>query len=296
MALTDKQKKELRKILEKISTPEEMKAFDLEMLKENNDKATQSIIDKIDQNKPEKTDLSPISLILSKLNDKLSSLYNEFINKKYPTYDDSKLNEKLDSIQFGMQKNPILEEAESRRQKQMVDELNVISDILAETKDILDKNKDKNNSEQWVRLDESLQGIGLLLKQISTKTGTHSNIDKLTFTGDKLKVDAVLETGDIEIGAVEIKDGTSDTRAVVDSDGLNVSVKKSVLPTGASTEETLQSVAGFNIPKYDQILATYPDTSTEVYTYKLATVTVGVITVVYSDAVTKAIISSVTKS
>jgi hypothetical protein len=33
--------------------------------------------------------------------------------------------------------------------------------------------------------------------------------------------DGVLNTGDIEIGAVEIKDGTTDTRGVVTSDGVN---------------------------------------------------------------------------
>lgn len=63
-----------------------------------------------------------------------------------------------------------------------------------------------------------------------------------------------------------------------------------------ATEETLQSIAGFNIPAYNQILATYPDTSTEVYTYKLSGVSVGVITVVYSDAVTKNVITSVSKT
>lgn len=59
------------------------------------------------------------------------------------------------------------------------------------------------------------------------------------------------------------------------------------------------SIAGLSIPKHDYIAATYPNTSTEVYTYKLggsSGTTVGVVTVVYSDAVTKAIISSVTKS
>jgi hypothetical protein len=35
----------------------------------------------------------------------------------------------------------------------------------------------------------------------------------------RLKVDASLETGDIEIGAVEIKDGTTDNRAVVNAAG-----------------------------------------------------------------------------
>ena len=33
---------------------------------------------------------------------------------------------------------------------------------------------------------------------------------------------AVINTGDLEIGAVEIKDGTTDTRAVVSSKGLSV--------------------------------------------------------------------------
>jgi len=50
---------------------------------------------------------------------------------------------------------------------------------------------------------------------------------------------------------------------------------------------------------FDYIGATYPDTSTEVYTYKIGGASgtvVGVVTVVYSDAGTKAIISSVTKS
>lgn len=42
-------------------------------------------------------------------------------------------------------------------------------------------------------------------------------------------------SSDIELGAVEIKNSTDDTRAVVDSDGLNVSVKKSALPSGAAT-------------------------------------------------------------
>lgn len=38
-------------------------------------------------------------------------------------------------------------------------------------------------------------------------------------------IDVDVNPGDIQIGAVEIKDGTSDTRAVVDSIGLNVSNK-----------------------------------------------------------------------
>jgi hypothetical protein len=46
---------------------------------------------------------------------------------------------------------------------------------------------------------------------------------------------------------------------------------------------------------YDQILATYPTTSSEVYTYKLSGNTVATVTVVYSDA-SKVNLVSVTKS
>lgn len=49
--------------------------------------------------------------------------------------------------------------------------------------------------------------------------------NKFSFNGEKLKVDATLEVGDIEIGAVEIKDGTTDARAVVGADGLHVDVR-----------------------------------------------------------------------
>ena len=57
----------------------------------------------------------------------------------------------------------------------------------------------------------------------------------------------------------------------------------------------LGSIAGFNIPEYDTIEATYPTGTTEVFTYKKATATVGVITVAYSDS-TKEVLISVTKS
>ena len=65
-----------------------------------------------------------------------------------------------------------------------------------------------------------------------------------------------------------------------------------------ATEETLQAIAGFNIPVHDYIEAGYPNSTTETYTYKTGGsggTTVGTITVVYTDS-TKANISSVTKS
>jgi hypothetical protein len=46
---------------------------------------------------------------------------------------------------------------------------------------------------------------------------------------------------------------------------------------------------------YDQIIATYPNPVTEVYTYQLAAVTVATVTVVYTDS-TKANLSTVTRT
>jgi hypothetical protein len=84
----------------------------------------------------------------------------------------------------------------------------------------------------------------------------------------------------------------------VTASGYEVVGVKNVAGTRISpaTEETLQSIAGMEIPPYDTIEATYPDTSTEVYTYKKDSVTVGTITVTYSDPVTKQILTSVVKS
>jgi len=64
---------------------------------------------------------------------------------------------------------------------------------------------------------------------------------------------------------------------------------------GLAQDSTSQSIAGFNIPKYDEIDATYPDSTHEVYVYKLATITQATITVTYTDT-TKQFITSVIKS
>lgn len=51
-----------------------------------------------------------------------------------------------------------------------------------------------------------------------------------------LPITATLNAGDIEIGAVEIKNSTDDTRATVGANGLYTEVRASALPTGAATE------------------------------------------------------------
>jgi len=83
-------------------------------------------------------------------------------------------------------------------------------------------------------------------------------------------------------------------------DGESVVIAKANPSTGGLVVEGDVNITNtlITVP-FDYISATYPDTSTEVYTYKLggsSGTTVGTITVVYSDAGTKQIISSVTKS
>jgi len=90
----------------------------------------------------------------------------------------------------------------------------------------------------------------------------------------------MLEQGSLKSGSISVK--------ITDSLGNVIGP--------AQEDGNLASVAGFQIPAYDSIYATYPTTSQEVYTYKKNGATVGTITVNYSDAVTKLIVSSVIKS
>lgn len=53
--------------------------------------------------------------------------------------------------------------------------------------------------------------------------------------------------------------------------------------------------SGFGLPAYNEIQVTYPSATQEVYTFKQAGQTVGIITVNYTDS-TKAVITSVLKS
>jgi hypothetical protein len=72
--------------------------------------------------------------------------------------------------------------------------------------------------------------------------------------------------------------------------------KKVINPaTEAGQQEIINSLAGFDIPVYDEIQATYPTTTTEVYTYKNGGVTVGTLTVTFTNS-TKDVLVSVVKS
>ena len=60
--------------------------------------------------------------------------------------------------------------------------------------------------------------------------------------------------------------------------------------------QSVDIVSGFGLGAYDNVAVTYPTTSQEVYVFTKAGKNVGTITIDYSDAVTKAIITNVRKS
>lgn len=99
-----------------------------------------------------------------------------------------------------------------------------------------------------------------------------------------------LTVEDIEIGKVEIKNSTDDTTSTVKA-------------TGTTSEQGLvmiDAVANSLVPSvYDYIGVTYPTTSSEVYTFKKGGsggTTVSTLTLAFSDAVTKQILTSATKT
>lgn len=61
-------------------------------------------------------------------------------------------------------------------------------------------------------------------------------------TTKRMLVDVAIDAGDLEIGAVEIKNSTDDTRATVGANGLYVDVRASALPTDAATQTTLSAI------------------------------------------------------
>lgn len=60
-------------------------------------------------------------------------------------------------------------------------------------------------------------------------------LDNCIDTTNNVVKTGVSLSGDIEIGAVEIKNATDDTRATVGANGLYVDVRTSAIPTGAAT-------------------------------------------------------------
>lgn len=175
MEIDKKQKEKLRKLLEKISTPEEMKAFDVELLSKNNEESTKKILDKIEESKPEiKWDF--VQNIINRtekiITEKLEELKNDFDSKKYPTYDDSILKEKIDGIKSEMEEHQMIREAREKHQKMMLDELVNIGDVLIQIKELSNKSFPDKKLDT---LNESLEGIGGLLLKILSKTGSNDS-------------------------------------------------------------------------------------------------------------------------
>ena len=119
-----------------------------------------------------------------------------------------------------------------------------------------------------------------------------------------------VETSDIEIGSVELKDGSSDTRAIINPANTSRASTDAVLLTQNIDANwrglTVNAGGGLNVSlintlvtvAYDYIWATYPTTSSEVYTFKTGWswgTTVATITVTYTDS-TKEVLSSVAKT
>jgi len=106
-----------------------------------------------------------------------------------------------------------------------------------------------------------------------------------------LPVKAELEVGDIEIGAVEIKDGHSDTRLDVELDDTKnaIYVQSESLATEDKQDDIIagiQSLVGFEIPAYDYIALTYVASGNgageiETVTYKAGGDTVATLTLSY---------------
>lgn len=164
--VSEKQKKKLRSILEKISTLEEMKAFDMEVLSEKNDKTKREIIDEIKGNKPE---LGFISSLISRaekiIGEKIDQLREEFNRKKYPVYNDEGLKNDIYRVKSELKDDIKMVNSFGKLSK---DELVEIKNVLIELgKEIIKSGKDKETPEYI----EALKGIAVKLNQIAAKSG-----------------------------------------------------------------------------------------------------------------------------
>ena len=82
------------------------------------------------------------------------------------------------------------------------------------------------------RFDPNYEKSLQVVSSVDDETSLNLKADPAT---NRLLVNATLEDADIEIGAVEIKNATDNTRATVGVNGLHVDVQASALPTGAAT-------------------------------------------------------------
>ena len=75
---------------------------------------------------------------------------------------------------------------------------------------------------------------------------------------------------------------------------INTLEKSKFLETPDNQTAVRVSISGGLSPEtYDEVQVTYPTATTEVYTFKLATVTNAVITVAYADSTKERLVSAV---
>jgi len=221
---------------------------------------SQELINAINRIKLEKNDLTG----LSKTIDSISSKVQELVDKKVEfNIDDLRIS--LKSIDDTFKKfkieNPDLSKIEQSLSKLLL----AVSSIRIPEHERLPKT--------FPLPEEQIQALKFVLSKdfVSTVEGIKKAIENLRISGGGGGADVV--------GIKNLVNG-KEVRATI------------------ATDETAQSIAGFNIPAHDYIAVTYPTTSSEVYTYKVGGsggTTVGVITVVYTSS-TKEVLTSVTKS
>ena len=90
----------------------------------------------------------------------------------------------------------------------------------------------------------------------ATLSAAKADLDLLasTVSGGKVQIDANLTVSDIEIGAVELKDGATDTRVKIKTDGVDnalvITQNSQPLPTGAATS-TKQDTGNTSLSSID---------------------------------------------
>lgn len=137
----------------------------------------------------------------------------------------------------------------------------------------------------------------------------NATLDTTGLATSAIQTDGSQKTQVVDSGGVNVDFATQTTLNSIDGNINSIDGKLDSLATDDSVQAVeakidasnvlLSGIAGFTVTGFDYIGATYPNTSTEVYTYKTGGAggtTVATITVVYSDAVTKQIITSVTKT
>lgn len=100
---------------------------------------------------------------------------------------------------------------------------------------------------------DAWEGIAAQLASIDTATRMKPLPGSMKVTnpdGSVIGSNVTLQVSDIEIGAVEIKDSATDTRATVGANGLYTEVRASALPTGAATS-TKQDTGNTSLASLD---------------------------------------------